>query len=282
MRRAIITSFHAYQPYGHEYYEPILNYFVGQLKKYQDEYSKLYILDSGWGIEPIEGVEVIKSNPNLRYYEAYKAILPQIKESNLLFLDNDMVIYRKGVIADTFSKITNKNVVSIYDTIGEKHFNELGGQSKFCLYYFAVRKKLLERYTGSDWGPVHWGETLSELTLHMLGNGIKPVEQLEDKTSIYLTDEGILKDPARGKNIGYYHIRAGSVPALLLAYRDHDTRAYEDYIGNQPKREYLRQFAWYWHMGGNQPAINRVLKDVGVKKDAWGNYMKKFVKYHGL
>ena len=94
---------HAYTSFGTEYYEVILDFFLQTMRKYKDEYDKLYIIeDSNWSIDPqkLEGLnaEIVKVDVHLRYFDAYKAILPQVKEDLVLLVDNDMVICRKGII----------------------------------------------------------------------------------------------------------------------------------------------------------------------------------------
>jgi len=83
--KAIIVAFHLYTPFGKQFYEPIFDYMLGWLKKYQDEYDRVYFIDSNWGIMPTKDrkfakATVISVNPSLRYYDAYKEILPLIKE----------------------------------------------------------------------------------------------------------------------------------------------------------------------------------------------------------
>ncbi|MEK6882796.1 MAG: hypothetical protein AABY22_24445, partial [Nanoarchaeota archaeon] len=98
----------------------------------------------------------------------------------------------------------------------------------------------------------------------MLDDGIKPYEWEEDKSSIYLTSEGIKRDPEQGKNLGYYHIRAGSTPAVLLAWKQNDPSKYWDYLNNQPKQEYLRHFAWYWYMDDMVKNLNKMMSGGGM------------------
>ncbi len=306
MKRAIIVAFHKYQPYGGEFYEPILDFFVASMKKYRDEYDTIYFVDSNWeigergDIKEIGG-EVLRVDPSLRYYDAYKAVLPQVKGDLVLFLDNDMVIYQKGIIELAFKllampvEVDDYDVVSIYDTIGEFKTDKLNGKNKFCPYFFATRKELLLKYLDVDWGPdMPYCETLGHLTEAMLKDGIRPYEFPEDKSNMlfdgsFSTSNGIKKS----KNLGYYHIRAGSTPALLLAYKEHDPEKYWEYLKNQPKSEYLRQLAWYFYMCGVVDSLHaigneiyypilEIAKDSGLDEAQWHEYFDKFRDYHGL
>jgi len=258
----------------------------------KDEFDKVYFIDSNWEISKEDtdkmefGYEIVRENSSVRYYDAFKNVLPKIKEDLVLFTDNDMVFYRKGIIYNIFSRLADYDVVSIYDTIGKTH-EELGGKSKFCPYLFATKKDLLMKYLDVDWGsnmPEH--ETLGKLTEEMLGDGVKPYELEEDKSDCLFNKT---QDGKKSNDLGYYHIRAGSVPAVLLAYRDHDHKGYEDYIGDQPKQEYLRQIAWYYEMtNANEKTylvrmkIWEMLKDIEVDETKWKPYIKRFREYHGL
>ena len=118
MTKAILMAWHKFTPFGGKFYEPILDFQLKTLERYQDEFDKVYLIDSTWDIKlievikrlPIPKFEIIKVNPSLRYYNAYKEILPQIKEDLVLFMDNDMVVYKKGKIKDTFDILKAKDI----------------------------------------------------------------------------------------------------------------------------------------------------------------------------
>lgn len=310
MTRAILVNFRRYTPYGEEFYAPILDFFMFQMAKFQDEFDMLYLLDSNfdigsvkeeWGISK---VKITKVDPSLTYSDAYKSVLPEIKEDLVLFMDNDMVVYKPGKIDQTFALLSGidseesdmsrlPDVVSIFDTIGEYKTDKMNGKNKFCSYWFATRKELLEKYKDIDWNShMPHSETLGYLTEAMLNDGIKAYEWEEDKSNILF--DGI-QDGEKSKDLGYYHIRAGSTPAYLLAEKTYGNKeTYESYIKNQPKSEYLRQMAWYMWMcivTKNDEIIDDLadfLFDIGIKssKDSgsaeWSIYFEKFIKYHGL
>jgi hypothetical protein len=279
--KALLCSFHCYTPFGRKFYQPILDNFTEMLFRYRNEFDTVYLLDSQWGIEPIaDWVKVIVTNPSLRYYDAYKEVVPMVKEDMVLFVDNDMFIYRTRVIFEAFEWLKKYDVASIYDTIGEKHYLKLGGQSKFCPYFFATRTETLKKFINCEWGPkMPEHETLGELTQKMLEAGLRPKEIEEDKSDfLFGTELG----ERRSKNLGYYHIRAGSTPAYLLAHRERGDSQYFDYIKNQPKSEYLRQLAWYWIMGGNKFINIQLLTEIGENYGDWFKYIENFRIFHGL
>lgn len=298
--RAVAVCFHKYTPFGERFYEPIFDYFIGQMAKFKNEFDRLYLLDSNWGIKKVpEWAEVIQVDPHDRYYDAYKKNLHKIKEDLVLFLDNDFVIYRHEFINKAFGFLQKPSypkdldyeekwdIVSIYDTIGTYTSPLLNGKSKFCPYFFATRKELLMKYRDCDWGPkMPEYETLGKLTEEMLKDKIKPFEIPEDKSNILINGH---KDGERGKDLGYYHIRSGSVPAILLAWlHAGDVKTYFDYLRNQPKTEYCRQIAWFWYMcyqTKNEKImrnLTEVLQDVYIKENDWYKYFIDFVNYHNL
>lgn len=284
MSRAVITAFHKYQPYGDEYYHPILEYYLTCRLNWIKEVDNMYLIDSNWGLirPPTDKYEVLRVNSSLRYYDAYKQTLPLIKEDMVLFLDNDMVIYREGIVEKAFKILEDReaDIVTIYDTIGEYKTDKLGGKNKFCPYFFATRKELLMEYRDIDWAPdMPYCETLGHLTEAMLDDGFKSYEFEEDKSNILFDGT---KDGEKSKDLGYYHIRAGSTAAVLLAWRDEDEDQYFKYISEQPKSEYLRHMAWYWIMGGDEYIDRAVLQEMGVNDVEWLEYIEKFRKYHGL
>lgn len=268
MTRAVITSFHNYcSMYDHRYFNVISDYYLENFKKYwRDEVDHLYLLDSNWDFPPLDDpkITIIKTDPNLRYYDAYKEVLPEIKEDLVLFLDNDFVIYRKDIVGRVFRLLQpyldmdvepnqtkiDHDVVSIYDTCGTYATDKLNGKNKFCPYFFATRKNLLTKYIDVEWGPdMPYCETLGHLTEKMLEDGVRPYEMEEDKT-----DEG--------KDLGYYHIRAGSTVAYLLTTKHFgDKETYWSYIKNQPSSELLRHCDWYDKMGGDSSEIRKDLNE---------------------
>jgi glycosyltransferase involved in cell wall biosynthesis len=293
MTRAIVACMHAYTPFGQEFYKPILGSFIKQLEKYQEEWDKLYIIvDNNWDIEikGIDKIETIKVDSNLRYYDAYKEALPQIKEDLVLFMDNDMVVYKKGNIAKTFFSLEStifsdgrgpSDVVSIIDQIGEYQTSQLKNGNKFCPYWFAAKKELLMGYRDIDWGSnMPHSETLGKLTEAMLSDGVKAYEQPEDKSGIMFDGTEQYPEQHTTGGRGYYHVRAGSSTAYLLATKKYGNKqTYDDYIKSQPHMEILRQASWYKYMGGDP---TEVVFDVIGNTMEFEDYYQKFLEYHGL
>lgn len=296
MTRAILVCMHSYTPYGQEYYTPILDFFLQQMKKFDLEYDQLYLIeDDNWRLDPakLEGMraQIVHVDSSLRYYDAYKTVLPQVKEDLVLFLDDDMVIYKPGKIGGAFMAISQHysmpkldwepplfDVISITDTIGTMQVPLKTG-NKLCPYFFATRKELLMKYLDIDWGPeaMPYTETFGLLTEAMLKDGLTVYEMPDDKDSLLF--EGVLKTDGT-QDLGYYHIRAGSTPAYLLAEKTYgNMETYDSYLKNQPESELLRHCAWYQYMGGNPTTI---IQDLRLEPFAFKDYYNQFIKYHGL
>ena len=295
MTRSILVNFHMYTPFGKIYYQPMLDFFLQTMKKFEDEYDHLYLLDSNWEIDPkeIEGMKatIIRTSPQMRYYDCYKAVLPQIKEDLVFFLDNDSVIWEEGIIKAVFDKLEDGNdVVTVLDTIGTYQTDKLGGKNKMCPYWFATRKELLMKYLDVEFGDhMPHSETFGLLTEAMLSDDVKVYEWPETKDSIYFDGH---KDGEKQVHDGYYsHIRGGSaIPYLLASKNDtpEHNQQYWDYLKNQPRSEILRHAMWFWWMTtetGNVEVgreITEMLNDMGVSPDEWTEYFNRFQEYHNL
>ena len=292
--RALLTCWHNYQNYGQKYYEPLLDFYIHTMRKYSDEYDKIYFLDSNWEIDPkkIEGLkaEIVRVNPHDRYYDVFKKFLPEVKEDLVLFTDNDFVIYKADIIRKAFQVVNIGlcDAAGILDEIGEPEMRspELNGKTKFCPYFFCTRKDLLMKYRDVEWGPaMPLHETLGMLSKKMADDGVKVWEFEEDKSNILFDGT---KTPEIGKNLGYYHIRSGSVPAVLLAYREFDENQYWTYIRTQPKTEYVRQLCWYNFMCHEidndlwgRDGCTKITEDIGITKE-FSRYIVDFCHYHGI
>lgn len=314
MTRAILIPFHAYTPFGTIYYQPILDFQLNTLRKYKNEFDTLYLIeDDNWKLPEQEEdwIKIIHVDSSKRYYDAYKEVLPQVKEDIVLFMDDDIVIYKKNIIDEHLSMLDPgswsledgtpapqlaSDVVSITDTIGTMKVPLKTG-NKLCPYFFAARKELLMKYLDIDWGPdaMPYTETFGLLTEALLKDGAKVFEMEDDKSNIILLEYGAIAEiPPDHKSKGFYHIRAGSSPAYLLATKAYGNReTYDDYLKNQPKTEMLRQLAWYHYIcqwkspsyeedeNGLWP-MDSMVHDLGIKDGDWHQYLIKFREYHGL
>lgn len=253
MTKCVVVAFHNYcWMWDHKYFNVMSDYFMKNYKEFwKDEVDRVYIMDSTWDFDyPDDKIEVVKVNSSIRYYDVYKQFLPKIKEDAVLFMDDDMVVYRKGIVADTFKKLEEGyDVVSIYDSCGQYSFPELGGKNKFCPYWFCAKVKDLLEYRYCEWGPnMPMHETIGEVTKEMLLKGLKPYEIEEDKSDT--------------KDLGYSHIRAGSsIPYLLTTKHYGNIDTYWEYLKGQPESETLRLCGWFDRMDGDSSEIRKDLNE---------------------
>ena len=126
MARAIVTAFHKYQPYGEIFYEPILDFFLQTMKKYQDEYDHVYLVDSNWNISPdklTDKMTILRVNPHLRYYDAYNM--------DTRFRDR---LTLAPAVQDAFTA-TDSNIYSLAHTTGEWPLLASGSQQKYSMSF---------------------------------------------------------------------------------------------------------------------------------------------------
>ncbi|MEK6879409.1 MAG: hypothetical protein AABY22_07375, partial [Nanoarchaeota archaeon] len=153
-------------------------------------------------------------------------------------------------------------------------------------------KDFIMNYLDVDWGQAPWGETLSYLTEKIVEDKLKLYEWQEDKSSIYFDGT---KNPEKGKDLGYYHCRNGSLAAVLLSWKNspEHKHTYWDYLRNQPKSETLRLCMWYYYMCNATNNLHKIgkelyypilemVKNIGLTEEQWHEYYKQFLVYHGL
>lgn len=272
MSRAVIVPFHKYTPFGREFYMPLFNTFVKNLKIWESEFDRLYIIDSDYNFTEEEKKKVLDLVPNTvflkreldgHHWIQYKWIIPKVIESDMLFIDNDVVITEKGVVKNWFSQIKKGyDFVGSFDGSGQ-HKDEIW--EKYPLmkkmdavrmgsYYFILTKKLLEKIGDYTFDPLpeEGFDSFGKFTLQMLDTNPKIYEIEDDRSDVTF-------HPLK-TNLGYYHVRAGSrIPYLLASKKYAHENDYWDNLKTQPHSEIRRQAEWYQYMGGD---IEELLKDL--------------------
>lgn len=261
MNRAVIIPFHQYTPFGHEFYQPLLNYQLKTYKKYRNEYDQLYLIDSEWGIPESDDYIVLKKEIDGHHWVQFKWAIPKIKEENMLFMDNDVLLFDKGIIDNWFKKIEEGyEIATAFDGSGDyfkhtPHWMQAAGWKRMGSYYFILTKKLLSQIPNYDFAPIDidgkhfdsFGLFTSQWTKFILEKKVfKIIDHRNRKPS----------DP-------YFHIRAGSTIPYLLASKHYGHEDdYWNYLKNQPKEEYLRQCRWYRFIGGDPSEIEEDSKTI--------------------
>lgn len=252
MTKAVLVNFHNYcWTMDHKYFDVMFKFFMACFKEvWYDEVDKLYILDSHWDATYDDPkVVILKAPEQIRYYDVFKWALPEVKEEAVLFVDNDMVIYRQGVVTEAFDKLEEGyDVAAIYDAIGTFQTDKMNGKNKLCFYWCAMKTQMLMKYRNIEWSSnMPETETFGELTKAILADNLKLFELEEDKSD-------------DGKDLGYYHIRAGAVPSYLLTTKYFgDPKTYWEYLKTQPESEIIRHCDWFDKMGGDSSEIRKDL-----------------------
>ena len=315
---AIIVLWHQYVPRGiTSYYRLYMEFFKRWANVWKDEFDVIYLVDGGWDITQKDLDDIGKCillNPgDAHQWIHFANVIPGIPAENILLLDNDMVVYKKGLIKDCFDKLNNgKKIVSIFDGSGgmnEAIWKKIPTLAKIkCLrmsaYFTAIKKELMEY---QNFEPIRfepgvylqeidyttkegdWYEAFGGATARILSQ-LKE-EEIEvipnDANSFYLDDSGIYGDQ-KVEPSGCYHIRNWSLPVHLINDKKLDLENYKRQIPALPKREVCRLFAWLWTINeicgsktnGLESEVSEILEDFKVSPEKWDEYIIKFREYH--
>lgn len=317
--RAVMVFFHNYVPaLDRKYYNVLRDGFLAGINKSRDEFDRLYVIDSNCDFSETEKHDieeqvmvdsVVFIKPDFEFWTNAHRLLDFVEEDTLAMMHQDMMIFKHGILESVFNKIeSGHDIVSVLDPTGSlkdkitEKWPVMNGNAKFCLYLFGMRVALLKTigsfsfdcsfyplgtyikeldYTTKEGD---WSEALGDLTIKILGKGGNVFELEEDKTSWYFED--IKGENERGKNLGYYHIRAGGTVSFLLGHRNlGNNQTYQEYIKNQPTTETLRHFAWAWIIDTNHKITKDILEvaaDIGLSEEQWIDYINQFKRFHSL
>ena len=329
MNRAVVIAWHRYQPHYGYSYRVMFEHWLTTLPIWAKEVDALYLIDSDMNftdedkqklLKYFKEVHILRRELDGHHWVQFKWVIPQIKEDNMLFLDNDVIITQEGLIDSWFKQIEQgvdflgsfdgsgglqdiiQQVYPIMKNIG----NRMGS------YYFILTKKLLDKIGSYTFEPNYfevgtvipeldgyvtregdWLDSFGWFTLKMLAIQARVVLIADPRETIYFQPVGlgdsweILKDPETPKNPGYYHIRNGNFANYVITSwaAGNRTDYQREVDGN--KRELLRALAWFQYMdsktgNGYQQEINKLATDLGISLGDWVNYMVEFVNYHKL
>lgn len=323
MSRAIVINFKnsVPTPKTSDFFKVIFGYALQNFKLWEDEYDKVYVVDSSWDFSPEEKEAlnkatngknvIIQTDPNLCYTEAWKLILPRIEEDKVLFLHDDTVIYKKGFIKKVFDELDEHGVVSAFETIGtltdriNKKWPVMSGHSNFASCLFGIKVELLKPFEDFPFEMTHhyevgtyipeldyttvegdWMETLGRAAIKLLGQGEKILELEQDKSNLFFKTP-----PSVEKNTitEWHHIRYGIAIARMLTNKYHGwPTQYQEDLQQPAIIENLRKLAWYWISNKNpyftvdEKYLWELLADANVDKEEWLNYLEDFKKFHGI
>lgn len=325
--RAVMIAWHRYHPHVGELYRVLFEHWLKLLPTWGDEVDHLYLIDSDMNfteedraaiMQYIPQVDIIKKTEEGHHWVQFKNAIPQVTEDKILFLDNDVVITRSGVVDSWFKYMEEGDLdfVGSFDGSGgmrelihEKYPVLLDEWNRIGSYYFILNKRVFTQIPEYTFEPNYfeagthipeldyttvdgdWLDSFGWFTLKMLNNKCKILSIADPRQSIYLQpeEEGwvINKDPENPTNLGYYHLRNGNLAVYIMNSWIAGNK--EDFHRElrSVKREYLRSLAWFQYMDlktGDrfQNEINHVLDVTGVGRAKWQEYMEEFTKYHDL
>ena len=314
---AIVVLWHQYVPKGiTSYYRLYMEYFKKWANLWKDEYDMMYLVDSGWDITQKDiddiGKCVLLRPPEAHQWVHFENIIPMIPAENILILDNDMIVYKKGLIKDAFDKLNNgKKLISTLDGSGgmsQKMWEKFpileNKYLRITMQFTAIKKDLMlykafspQNFTESVYIPEldyltqsgDSAEAFQMATIKILIQ-LNP-EEIEiipnDYNGIYLDKIGIAED-VQDQLPGCYHIRNWSLPIHLINDKKLDFENYKRQLPALPQREVCRLFAWLWIIdetcGSQDNALENeiysILKDFEVSVSDWLEYIKRFKSYH--
>lgn len=258
--RCFLTTYHNYNyPYSYEYHKPIYDYFVDHVDMWKDLVDTIYIIDSHWNFTEEEKKRLQDKIPAVflpieiegHFNVQLPYFLPQIKEEEILFMDNDCFIYERFGVSRWFDLLKYKTAVLSYmepgsgDNIAhalwKKYpFMKENNARSFWPNHFAIRK--------SFWGDNFTIESYKEQAPFPTGTYIPEL----DYTTV-VGDYGeywlqwvldLLKDGAWTSmpvypNQGFYHRHGFTWAYMLLQKKKDNDPEYWSFIKQQPIEKYL-------------------------------------------
>lgn len=292
--RAVVIAWHRYQPHVGESYRVLFENWLKLLPIWAKEVDALYLIDSDMNFDELDRariaqyipqVHILKRELDGHHWVQFKWAIPQIKEQNMLFLDNDVVITQSGIIDGWFKSLEDGNLDFVgsfdgsggmHDLIVEKYpVMKLAG-NRMGSYYFILTQRLLKELKEYTFEPNYfevgtyipeldhttvegdWLDSFGWFTLKMLArDGSKMLSIADPRQSIYLQPTALMageqdweinKDPENPTNLGYYHLRNGNLANYIITSLEAGNK--QDYWRelSSVKREYLRSLAWFQYM----------------------------------
>lgn len=312
MTRAVCIPFHRYQPRTTQHYRVWESALARSIEFYKDEIDKLYLIDDEWGFDTAfldtlgVSYEVIQKKREGHHWVQFKTAIPYIKEDRCLFLDNDVLFWKHGVVDTWFKEAEKGKFVTAWDGSGglgevmQEHFPILkeNNAHRMGSYYFILNRGWMEIAKNEVLEPIRyspgikipelsyktqegdWQDSFGVLTYKILTQHPETYTLDDDRSSIYYEDGEFRKDPETPKKLGYYHVRNGNHTNYLLAsmYGER-TEDYLNSIAITPRRELLRIAAWHCLYAGSADMWD-ILEDVGVTPEGWLVYLQAVKEYH--
>lgn len=322
MNRACIVSFHQYQPQGRtEHYRNFFEYFKKTLRIWGKEIDKLYIVDQDWNFtlkdkddlkELTNDFEIFQSVNQGHHWQQFLDLLPRVKEENVMVIDNDMFIYKKGLVDEKFKMLeSGYDLVSMFDGSGgmrEKiweNFPALKVKDYIRLgpYLCFIKRKLLDNFDGEpkyykpgvyikelDYttGESDWLDSFGEMTLKILSTNPKMEFIDDDRTSLFFYPDHTIGTIYQQEPTGCYHVRNWNLGLHFINERKNSRENYDHFKSITPIQESFRLLGWLWAVSEATGNLNsnltedilEVVRDYGATDDEWARYIIGFKELH--
>jgi len=301
MSRAYITTFHNYsEPFHTDYYKVFYDYFVAQFNLWCDLVDTVYIIDTNWNFTEDDKKRLTDIKKEVVFYKSpiqghhnkqYQEFLPQIKEDEMLFMDNDVFITKRFGISDWFFKAQNKEAViswfgyqsskypqgAIKDPLWNKYpFLKERDVVFMESCHFLLTKKLLKRI-GKDldfmnYQPFKEGTYIKDFDYHTKkGDWCEFFGLLGYQI---LSGNNWAEMPTSEYGWGYYHVRACSYVYLLLSYKKLGLPQYGDFLKNFKKEDIIERLVWFYILDKNgkyHKELFEIVKDFEIELGEFKN-----------
>lgn len=304
-------------------YKTLFPFFMKGIIKAKDYFDMIFIIDSDWGFDSNDknfldtniGKKKYLIEP-YNYYRKHWENLNYAKEihyDNILFLDNDTIIYDPQTINSGFRYLETKpGALGILDSSGQFQLGvqtilnrslDRGERFRLTPYFSFVSKKALDK-TDKEFSPKtfnagfsvpellykalegDWTDSMGWITLQLLKyqKEFPIIEWRDDRRSLYIEDNKIVQDKFLDStlaptNLGYYHIRNFFGGFNLINARKNRPDDYTKLKAGITPKEAVRLLMWFYIVC---PQVDSfvVASDYGIRRDLWDQYIIEFLKYH--
>jgi hypothetical protein len=283
MSRAFITSFHNYSAsLGTDYYKIFYDYFVYRFPEWCDLVDAVYILDTNWNFKNEDIKRLTSLHPNVLFYKTpheghhnkqYQDFLPQIKEDEMLFMDNDVFIFKRSGISDWFYTLKHHDAIITFAPwksyppgdlripIWNKYPNikDRGVYMDSC--HFLITRKLLNKIDEVDfmnYQPYPVGTYIPELDYSTKeGDWCEFFAPLW--FNILMQNNWDELPPCDGMK----HVRGCSYAYLLLSYKELGLPQYAECLKQKPM--FKNRLKWFMKIDIQHKYTRKVLKILNDK-----------------
>ena len=305
MSKAHFSAWHNYNfPYTTEYHKVFYDYFVENFPKWCDLVDSVYLVDVSWNFTEEEKKRLTDIKKEVYFIKVKSGFLDdylvevvnQIKEEEILFMDNDCFIYDRLGVKRWFdaldgheTSITFSGGSNIPPPIIFKRFPKLVGikdeiGNLVCnvwLNHFLFKKSWFTQFKDLDFEEYHpfpVGTYISELD--------------------YTTKEGDYGEYAcrfiwklmgsdwvempLTPDMGFRHFHSATYGYLLLQWvHGGRTEQYQTFIKEQPKDKFFYIMSLYYAIDTKkkyEKEVIKIIKDLGYEKPLSFEEIKKDIK----